>query len=203
MNVPARYRTLAGPTEAQLREQASRFIAYAFPIDDEVVFKERYTQIAREHHAARHWCYAWVLGADGSVYRAHDAAEPSGTAGRPILQAIRDKGLTQVAVVVVRYFGGTLLGKAGLVRAYGGAARLALEHATIMEHVVMDRFRVTCGHALMEQVRNNVSKAGGELLDGQFDHACHLHVALPRDRAQEIITAWTIAGAQVTRDQRR
>ncbi|MBK8338612.1 MAG: YigZ family protein [Flavobacteriales bacterium] len=137
-----RYITLALRSEGIFRDKASKFIGIAFPIAHEEEFKEVLGTIAREHHSARHHCYAWVLGADGERYRGTDAGEPSGTAGKPILGQLRKRSITHAAVVVVRYFGGTLLGRSGLMHAYGEAAHLALEDNRTIEHVLFAHFHV-------------------------------------------------------------
>jgi putative IMPACT (imprinted ancient) family translation regulator len=117
-----RYRTLVHEGQAVLREKASRFIGIAFPMQDEVAFKLRLLGLEKEHHGARHFCFGWVLGDGAERQRANDAGEPNATAGKPILNRIRSMDLTYCGVVVVRYFGGTLLGTAGLIKAYGSAA---------------------------------------------------------------------------------
>ena len=189
-----RYVTLAGDGEATLRERASRFIGIAFHIPDEGSFKDRLTRIAREHHTARHLCYAWVVGVAGDVTKVSDAGEPSGTAGKPILRRIERSGLTFTAVVVVRYFGGTLLGKAGLVKAYGGAAELALEQAPRSQRIVFTSVVVRCGYAQVELVRRDVLANEGEVLNSSFDSTCSLTVALPRDSVVTITEKWRMQG---------
>lgn len=195
-----RYRTLAGEGHAQLREKASRFIAYAFPIRDEEEVKQRVDELARKHHDSRHVCYAWVLGADGERHRANDAGEPSGTAGRPILNRIQGAGLTHCAVVVVRYFGGTLLGKAGLVKAYGESAAMALAEAPVKEMVVCAQVHIRCTHAQLQAVRNTIAKLGGEVFDAQYDTHCTLVAGLPRSTVDAQVQAWSLAGITARRD---
>ena len=192
-----RFLTLATESEGQVRERASRFLAFAFPIVSEQAFKERAEAIAKEHHRARHHCYAWVLGPEGERTRAHDAAEPAGTAGRPILRPIQGAGLTDCAVVVARYFGGTLLGKGGLVRAYGDAAAVALAANTIVEKVIVVGLHVRCGHDLVGAIRNDVLRAGGHVLHGTFAAACEMTVAVPRSLAGSFARAWCLLGAVV------
>ena len=194
-----RYVTLNGDGEGMLRERASRFIGIAFPIEDETVFKDRLALIARAHHSSRHLCYAWVLGEDGSNTRANDAGEPAGTAGRPILRRIQQFGLTFTAVVVVRYFGGTLLGKAGLVSAYGRAAQLALEQAPSIQRITRTTVVIHCTYAQVETVRKDVQQHDGELINSVFTDTCVLTVALPRDGAPAVIGHWKKSGIETTR----
>lgn len=192
-----RFRTLAGGSQARIREKASRFIAYAFPIENEDAFKQRLASIAKEHFSARHHCYAWVLGTGGERTRSSDAAEPAGTAGQPILRRIQGTGLTHVAVVVVRYFGGTLLGKGGLVRAYGEAAAAALASGSIVEKVIMRELRVRCGHGLVGALRDAVLRTGGHVVRSAFGVDCEMTVAVPRSLADAFASAWMARGAEV------
>lgn len=111
---------------AILKSKGSKFLAFSYKFEDETRLSPILQQLKKEHHAARHWCYAYRLGNEGDVFRSNDDGEPSGTAGRPILQQIDQLNLTNVLVIVVRYFGGTLLGVRGLIDAYGGAAAEAL-----------------------------------------------------------------------------
>ena len=134
-----RYRTLGGSSEGTYREPASKFIGYVFPIADEGAFKAEAERIWKEQASARHPCYGRVLNNAGDRFRAKDDGEPNGTAGKPILRKLQALDLTYSAVVVVRYFGGMLLGKSGFIHTYGEAARLGLVVANIIEHVVMER----------------------------------------------------------------
>lgn len=190
-----RYRTLAGPGEAALRERASRFLGHAFPITDEAAFHAELSRLARLHHDARHLCYAWVLGPDGGRKRANDAGEPQGTAGRPILRRIEAAGLTHAAVVVVRYFGGTLLGKGGLIRAYGEAAQLALQAAPVTEHVIRTAMVVECDHALAGPLRAAVMDAGGIIARTAYGERCRLEVELPASSTMTFHAHWAARGA--------
>jgi uncharacterized YigZ family protein len=192
-----RYRTLQGESEGLYREKASRFLAWAFPIADESAFKERTDAIAKEHHASRHVCYAWILGPDGQHYRANDAGEPAGTAGRPILRQLQALQLAYAAVVVVRYFGGTLLGKAGLVHAYGEAAREALAHATIVERVITRDVHLRCSYAQVEELRTEVARGGGSVVHATYGEPCALILAVPLGSADAFIARWRLRGITV------
>jgi uncharacterized YigZ family protein len=179
---------------AQLREKASRFIGIAFPVRDEERFKQRLLSVKKEHHTARHWCWAYVLGDDGQVHRSQDDGEPSGTAGKPILRHIQGRGLTYTAVIVVRYFGGTLLGKGGLVQAYGDTARAALEQAVIMEEVARTRMSIHCTYAQLDRLRIDVAAMEGLVVDGSYGDRCHLLVELPRSRIGAAVERWSLQG---------
>ena len=128
-----KYRTLSAPTTGFYKEKGSKFYAYAYPVSHTEHIQTYLTQLRKEHHQARHHCYAYVLQADGSEYRTQDDGEPKHSAGDPILGQIRSQNLTYALVVVIRYFGGTKLGMGGLIQAYKEAARLALEPAPIVE----------------------------------------------------------------------
>lgn len=192
-----RYRTLSTDSEGLVREKASKFIAYAFPIADEAAFKERCAAIAKEHHAARHVCYAWALGDAGERTRANDDGEPAGTAGRPILQRLRSASLTYCAVVVVRYFGGTLLGKPGLVRAYGDAAQEAIAANTIVERILSTTLTVTCTYAQLGLVKRDIAAADGAVLRTGSGEVCSITASIARHAAEALARRWREAGMTV------
>ena len=129
------YKSIAGPAEGLFKDNGSRFIALAFPVETEAEVKETVQRFKKEYHDARHHCYAYRLGLDGEPWRANDDGEPSGSAGRPILGQIDSAGLSDVLVVVVRYFGGIKLGIPGLIRAYRTSTADALANARVVEKV--------------------------------------------------------------------
>ncbi len=191
-----RYRTIAAGTQMVLREKASRFIAFAFPISDQDDFKQRVDAIAKEHHSSRHVCYAWVLGDDGEHQRSNDAGEPNGTAGKPILNRILSMQFTYTAVVVVRYFGGTLLGKPGLIKAYGEAAQLALDGAEVIERMVRHTIAITCSHAQFETIKRELIVMDGEVMKSKFAAVCDVVVAVPKSKVDECVERWAGRGIQ-------
>ncbi len=196
-----RYRTLAAPSEGLFRDRGSKFLAFAFPVLDESACKECLTEVKKAHPKARHHCYAYRLGFDGALFRANDDGEPSGTAGRPILGQIDHFGLTNVLVVVVRYFGGTLLGTSGLIRAYRESTRQALEGATIEEREVMECFRLKFDYEKMSPVMESLKKAGAAILSTDYGLEGALEFAVPRARAQEALTLLKAAAAGVSREE--
>ncbi len=196
-----RYLTFATESEGTYREKASKFIAFAFPMNDEAVFAERCALIAKEHHTCRHVCYAWVLGEAGDRHRANDAGEPAGTAGKPILRQLQAAKLTYAAIVVVRYFGGTLLGKGGLVHAYAEAAREAIARNTIIERVVLTTLRIGCSYALVEGIKNDVAKCEGSIIAADYAERCDLTLAIARGHVPAFTARWAFAGATVAPDQ--
>ena len=194
-----RYRTLGGRSEGIYREMASKFIGYAFPIADEDAFKAEVERIAKEHPSARHHCYAWVLNNIGDRFRANDDGEPSGTAGKPILRKLQTLDLTYSAVLVVRYFGGTLLGKPGLIHAYGEAARLALVEANIIERVVMERFIIACGYDRFDVVKSDILVKEGSIIKSTFTEQCRVVFELPIGRITALESQWGLLGVHVRR----
>ena len=153
--LPDSVRVLAGPGQGEMTEQRSRFLAFAFPAPDETAAREAIAGVARRYHDARHACSAWRLG-HGLLPHEHrnDDGEPSGTAGEPLLAAIRKRELTDCVVVVVRYFGGVKLGTGGLARAYGGAAALALDAAPVADLPLGRRFRLRFPYPLRRVIEH-------------------------------------------------
>lgn len=135
MAVKDTYKSIAAPSEGLFKDNGSRFIAKAYPVEDETQIREIVSALKKEYHDARHHCYAWRLGLDGAAWRANDDGEPSGSAGRPILGQIDSAGLSDILVVVIRYFGGIKLGIPGLIRAYKTSTADALASARVTEKV--------------------------------------------------------------------
>lgn len=161
--------TLAGPGEAELKEKRSRFLAFALPIADEADATARIDQIARRFHDARHVCTAWRLGLPpDTVENRNDDGEPGGTAGEPMLVAIRRRELVDVLVVVVRYFGGIKLGTGGLARAYGAAAEEALEAAPLRRVLLGREFGLDFAYAQQKTIRRLLDQCGGRLLEETY-----------------------------------
>ena len=185
-----RYRTVAARAEGVLREKASKFIGIVVPIQNEDDFKIELQRIVTDHPGARHFCFAYVLGENGTQQRSSDAGEPSGTAGLPILRAIIGSQLTFTAVVVVRYFGGTLLGKGGLVQAYGDAARSAIANATVAEGMVMTHLRFSCSFALFENLKRELMAIEGDVIEKHFDEGCSGIARVPKSKAAELADRW-------------
>jgi uncharacterized YigZ family protein len=163
------YLTLAHESESIYKEKGSKFIAYAAPLSIEADFSVFLDKIKKEHPKARHHCYAWRMGMDKNVYRANDDGEPSGTVGRPILGQIDSFGLTNVGIVVVRYFGGTLLGTSGLIQAYKESSADALKQGEVVEKTIQDIIEVRFGYDKMSDVMNAVKKLEITVLNQVFE----------------------------------
>lgn len=174
------YRTLAGESTGEWRDKGSKFLAYAWPVDTESEIAMRQAELRKLHPKARHHCYAWRLGLDGQRYRANDDGEPSGTAGRPILGQIDRLELTNVLIVVVRYFGGTLLGTSGLIQAYKAAAAEALDAADIWVRHLEDVYRLSFDYPRMPLVMAAISHLHLKVVDQHFGHSGQMDIAIPR-----------------------
>ena len=146
------YYTLSKPSEGIFKDKGSKFIAKAFPVFSETEIKAIQEQLRSEYHDARHHCYAYMLGADKKVFRANDDGEPSSTAGKPILGQIKSFELTNVLIVVIRYFGGTKLGVSGLIHAYKTATEEALKNAEIVKKTLLDYYQLKFDYAAMNDI---------------------------------------------------
>jgi uncharacterized YigZ family protein len=181
------YHTLAAPSTGEFKDRGSKFVAYAWPVRSEEEALAHLEGVRKEHFKARHHCFAWRLGLEGSRFRANDDGEPSGTAGRPILGQIDAAGLTDVAIVVVRYFGGTLLGTSGLIHAYREAAAEAIRQAEIVEKIVKDHFQFDFDYALMPDVMHAVKKLDLEILRQAFDTHGLLEIAIRQSETASVL----------------
>lgn len=170
----ASYRTIASPSEAVFTDRRSRFLAFAHPVRTADEARQLVRQYSKEYHDARHVCFAYMLGAGRAEFLANDNGEPSGTAGRPILGQINSAEVTDIIILVVRYFGGIKLGTPGLIAAYKEAARLVLENADIIERHEMARLTVTFPYMAMNDVMKAVKDPEIEIVDRQFDNTCRL-----------------------------
>lgn len=168
------FRTLKAPSESLYKVKGSKHLGYAFPISTEEEVKVHIERLKKEHFNARHHCYAYRLGADGSKFRANDDGEPSGTAGKPILGQLQSFELTNVLIVVVRYFGGTKLGTSGLIDAYKTAAKMAVEEAEIVEKKVMIPFKIQFPYAAMGSIMAVFKSNHLEMIEHAFDSLCFI-----------------------------
>ncbi|MBL7797723.1 MAG: YigZ family protein [Saprospiraceae bacterium] len=177
--IPDSFFTLSAPGVGEFKDRGSRFLAYAYPVNTEEEALHRLEALRKEHFKARHHCFAWRLGLDGQRFRANDDGEPSGTAGRPILGQIDAAGLTDVVVVVVRYFGGTLLGASGLIHAYRESAAEALRLAPRVEKIVQERFILSVAYALLPDLQNALKKIGTEIFREDYgDSEARLEIGI-------------------------
>tara|TARA_R110002049_G_scaffold29412_2_gene99887 strand:+ start:273 stop:908 length:636 start_codon:yes stop_codon:yes gene_type:complete len=169
------YFTISDPTEGLYKDKGSKFLAYAFPVANEDDIKERLEELRKKHYDARHHCYAWILGMDAENFRANDDGEPNHSAGDPILNQIRSFELSDVLVVVVRYFGGTKLGVSGLIQAYKEATREALQIAEKREVVLKTKLSFHFEYEAMNEVMRIVKDLDLEVLEQDFRQSCKLY----------------------------
>lgn len=170
------YRTIAAESEGLFKDNGSRFIALAYPVETQEEVKTIVDGLRKEYHDARHHCFAYRLGADGAVFRASDDGEPSGSAGRQILGQIDSRNLSDTLVVVVRYFGGIKLGIPGLIRAYKTSTADALENAEIIGKTARKRVHLSFGYLAMNDVMKLVKENETEIKSQSFDLQCNMDV---------------------------
>lgn len=172
------YNTIGAPAEGLYKEKGSKFIAYAFPVSNEQQIKEITARLKKEHHSARHHCYAWRIGSDHQIFRVNDDGEPSGTAGRPIFGQIQQHDLTDILVIVVRYFGGILLGTSGLTNAYKQAASDALKNAVIIEKIVEIPIEINFSYLAMNNLMMVLKEFQLEMKESHFDLNCMVKISV-------------------------
>ena len=182
------YLTIAAPSEGVFREKMSKFLAFAHPVTTVGDAKAIIATYQKKYFDARHVCWAYMLGFDRTDFQSNDNGEPSGTAGKPILGQINSFNLTDVVIVVVRYFGGIKLGTSGLIAAYREAARIALDEAEIVERTLMKQIEFTFPYLSMNDVMRTVKQCNLDILSQQFDNACSMTVAVRADDHAAITT---------------
>jgi uncharacterized YigZ family protein len=163
------YFSIDGSSKAEFKEKGSKFLAFAYPVKDEEEIKSVLKELKEKYWDASHHCYAYMLGPKGEVYRANDAGEPNHSAGDPILSQIKSFKVTDILIVVVRYFGGTKLGVSGLISAYKESARLALEESKIIEKYVEVQYKITFGFEQMSLVMKAIKSHECEVLEQTFE----------------------------------
>ena len=172
------YQTIASPSEGEYKEKGSKFLAYAYPMYAESDLDCFMASLRDIHPKARHYCYAYKLGLDGSRFRANDDGEPSGTAGKPIYGQILSFGLTNVCIIVIRYFGGTKLGASGLIHAYKEASKAALDNAAIIEKYLYISYQLTFGYDHMGHIMNALKDPDIEITDKVFEDHCVVNIQI-------------------------
>lgn len=181
------YNTVERSSSAEYKDRGSKFIAYTFPVMSVSDFKDRLAEIKKEHPKATHHCFAYRLGLDGLQFRVSDDGEPSGSAGRPILGQIDSKELTNVLIVVVRYFGGTLLGVPGLINAYKTAATLALQVTPFVQKPVMINYRLQFDYTQMNEVMKVIKYFDCATVQQETQMFCLMEIGIPRNRLDEVL----------------
>ena len=181
------YKVVTTPGEGPYKEKGSKFFAEAFPVHSEAEVKAKVAEIKKKYFDAKHHCYAFIIGPDKSCYRSSDDGEPSGTAGKPILNQILSKDLTNVCVVVTRYFGGQLLGVPGLINAYKTSAREALDNCGVMEKTVDEVYSVSFGYPLLNEVMRILKEENLEQRNTKFELDCYLEIAVRKSISNKIV----------------
>ena len=177
------YKTIIAPTEGIYKEKGSKFLSFAIPVSSADEVKEIVKNYRKEYYDSRHVCYAYMLGADRKEFRANDDGEPSGTAGRPILGQINSRELTNILVIVVRYFGGILLGTGGLVVAYKEATTDALDQAEVIEKTVDESISIVFDYVLMNEVMRIIKDTNAQISSQNFEDQCAMQLSIRKQDA--------------------
>jgi len=175
------YRTLNEISQDVFKDKGSKFIGIAYPVTTEEQVKDAIKAVKKEYFDATHHCYAYQLGFDKTAFRVNDDCEPSGTAGRPIFGQIQSLDLTQILVVVVRYYGGTKLGVSGLINAYKTTARAALDKGKIVEKVVKEVYQIHFLYEQMNDIMHLLKEQHVDILAAKYESECELEVAIRRN----------------------
>jgi uncharacterized YigZ family protein len=193
------YNTLKQTSEGLYKDKGSKFIAYAHPVKSEEEIKGILVDLRKKHYDARHHCYAWALGPTRDAFRINDDGEPSGTAGKPIYGQILSHDITNVLIVVVRYFGGTKLGVRGLINAYKAAAAEAIDNNTIIEMLIREIYELQFEYPLMNDVMKVLKDNDLNQLSHDFALSCKLTFEVRRNKADEIKDIFqSLYGAKIT-----
>jgi uncharacterized YigZ family protein len=181
------FKTISKPSEGIFKDKGSRFIAYLYPIQSELDIKDIIAELKSIHPKASHHCWALRLSQDRSIFRLNDDGEPSGTAGRPILNTLLSFDLTNVIAVVVRYFGGTLLGIPGLINAYKTATMEAIQASEIIEKTVDLVFKIEFSHSVMNEVMKVVKDENIKIFNQSFDLNCTFNLEIRQSQVNKVI----------------
>lgn len=182
------YKTITNTPVSDFRDRGSKFFGFAYPVQDVEQVKEKVKALKKEHPKAVHFCYAFRIDTDGTLYRANDDGEPSGSAGKPILGQIDSAGLTDVLVVVVRYFGGSLLGVPGLINAYKTATAEALAQADVVERWIEERVTLTFDYPAMNEVMHLLKQSEATIYKQDLQLFCEVTAGIPKKHADSYIS---------------
>lgn len=184
------YLTLSAAATAEFKDRGSKFIAYSFPITDVNDFKKHLQALKKEHSKAVHHCFAYRLGTDGNNFRVSDDGEPSGTAGKPILAQIDSKNLTDTLIIVVRYFGGTLLGVPGLINAYKTTASLVLQCSPVLQKTITIPYRLQYNYTEMNDVMRIIKQFNCTIIKNEPQLFCVLETGIPKNNLTEALDSF-------------
>jgi len=181
------YKTILKPSEEVLyKEKGSKYFGYAFPVLNEDEIKDHLENLKKQHHSARHWCYAWQLGKNYDHFRANDDGEPSNSAGMPIYGQLQSFEVTNILIVVVRYFGGTKLGVGGLVQAYKTTAQMALENSKIVENTIDEVFVLKFNYPEMNTVMRIIKDENLSMIDQKMELDCEFEISVRKKDSDRI-----------------
>lgn len=180
------YKTIAVPSKGIFKNKGSKFMAFAYPVMSEVEAKQHINYLKKEYYDARHHCFAYALGIKRELFRTSDDGEPQGTAGKPIFGQIQSFGLTNIIIIVVRYFGGILLGKSGLINAYRNAANDSLQNATITKKTLNKFFKLSFDYKVMNNVMNFLKEENIEQIQHNFDLSCDIIISVKLSKIDKI-----------------
>jgi uncharacterized YigZ family protein len=181
------YKTISESAEGEYKDRGSKFLAFAFPVGSVQLAKNTISGIRKKYHDARHHCFAYKIGVTNPVHRTFDDGEPSGTAGKPVYGQILSFDLTNILIVVVRYFGGKLLGTGGLIQAYRCAAENALKHAVIIEKTIDAVCQIHFGYENQNDVNKVLNTFDYSIVKKYFDEKCHLTIHIRKSQSEEFI----------------
>ena len=184
-----RYKTISKPShEALFKDKGSKFYGYAFPVTSEDQVKLHLETLKKEHHSARHWCYAYQIGTETIIYRVNDDGEPNNSAGQPIYGQIQSFGLTNILIVVVRYFGGVKLGVGGLINAYRTASHLAIENANIVNRTIKQHFLITFDYKNMNKVMRIIKEKQLKVVKQTLELDCKIEISVRKKHSPQIFS---------------
>ena len=184
------YNTIESSAIAEFKDRGSKFLAYSFPLKTVKEFKEHVRDLKKEHPKAGHFCFAYKIGVDGNIFRSSDDGEPSGTGGKPILGQVESKNLTDILIVVVRYFGGTLLGVPGLINAYKTAASLVIQCTPVVQKVVEIKYDLHFNYTEMNEVMRLIKQYNCTIYKNETQLFCIIHTGIPKNQLEEVLSAF-------------
>jgi len=181
------YLTIEKPGMAEFKDRGSKFIAYSYPVESADDFKKYLQELKKEHPKAVHHCFAYRIGTDGNNFRVSDDGEPSGSAGRPILGQIDSKQVTNTAVIVLRYFGGTLLGVPGLINAYKTVTSLALQVTPVVQKQIEVKYRIQFDYTRMNDIMTVLKQYNCSIISQELQLFCAITTGIPNNRLEEVV----------------
>lgn len=181
------YKTIRKLSKGIFKDRGSKFLSFAYPVSSEKEAHEIIDDLKKQHHSARHHCFAYRIGADKSIVRSSDAGEPSNSAGKPILNQIISHDLTNIVIIVVRYFGGTLLGIGGLIKAYKNAAADAIKNADVLEKIVSNLYKITYQYAATNEVMKILKEKKLRQLQPSYEQECSFTLCIGNKNSDHIL----------------